>query len=112
MSTRESLKSPGELSRLRQEDWLKVKSDILKKRTASAVTTAEDTERSRSAPDRARYARHSARSAKKRGPAHLLLKVAALLLDRKSTRLNSSHVAISYAVFCLKKKNKRREKRR
>src|SRR5437660_6638838 len=28
-------------------------------------------------------------------------------LDRKSTRLNSSHVAISYAVFCLKKKTKR-----
>src|SRR5439155_25157631 len=28
-------------------------------------------------------------------------------LDRKSTRLNSSHVAISYAVFCLKKKNRR-----
>src|SRR5207253_9977611 len=28
------------------------------------------------------------------------------LLDRKSTRLNSSHVAISYAVFCLKKKKK------
>src|SRR5690606_41666566 len=27
-------------------------------------------------------------------------------LDRKSTRLNSSHVKISYAVFCLKKKNK------
>src|SRR5437870_10687374 len=26
------------------------------------------------------------------------------LIDRKSTRLNSSHVAISYAVFCLKKK--------
>src|SRR5690625_6519230 len=26
--------------------------------------------------------------------------------DRKSTRLNSSHVAISYAVFCLKKKSK------
>src|SRR5699024_11945990 len=25
--------------------------------------------------------------------------------DRKSTRLNSSHVSISYAVFCLKKKN-------
>ena len=25
--------------------------------------------------------------------------------DRKSTRLNSSHVVISYAVFCLKKKN-------
>src|SRR5437870_8947272 len=29
------------------------------------------------------------------------------IIDRKSTRLNSSHVAISYAVFCLKKKNNR-----
>src|SRR5256885_17245675 len=29
-----------------------------------------------------------------------------LSLDRKSTRLNSSHLVISYAVFCLKKKNK------
>src|SRR5207249_8078278 len=29
-------------------------------------------------------------------------------IDRKSTRLNSSHVSISYAVFCLKKKKKRR----
>src|SRR5690625_5650691 len=35
----------------------------------------------------------------------------ALIQDRKSTRLNSSHVAISYAVFCLKKKNNRRRKR-
>src|SRR5437660_5097791 len=31
--------------------------------------------------------------------------------DRKSTRLNSSHVAISYAVFCLKKKKKRNKQR-
>src|SRR5436309_5606104 len=29
-----------------------------------------------------------------------------VILDRKSTRLNSSHVKISYAVFCLKKKKK------
>src|SRR5688500_20350898 len=29
-------------------------------------------------------------------------------LDRKSTRLNSSHLVISYAVFCLKKKNRRK----
>src|SRR5437660_9814537 len=29
--------------------------------------------------------------------------------DRKSTRLNSSHVAISYAVFCLKKKKKQQK---
>src|SRR5690625_7125788 len=32
--------------------------------------------------------------------------------DRKSTRLNSSHVAISYAVFCLKKKKKKIKKNR
>src|SRR5438552_13538857 len=31
-------------------------------------------------------------------------------IDRKSTRLNSSHQIISYAVFCLKKKNKRRDR--
>src|SRR6266496_1467755 len=34
-----------------------------------------------------------------------------LLTDRKSTRLNSSHVENSYAVFCLKKKNSARLKR-
>src|SRR5699024_11566892 len=31
--------------------------------------------------------------------------------DRKSTRLNSSHVSISYAVFCLKKKNRKNTNR-
>src|SRR5437773_12401486 len=36
------------------------------------------------------------------------LKLAKLYADRKSTRLNSSHITISYAVFCLKKKNKRK----
>src|SRR5207249_5951967 len=30
--------------------------------------------------------------------------IATIVIDRKSTRLNSSHVSISYAVFCLKKK--------
>src|SRR5438067_10778929 len=30
--------------------------------------------------------------------------------DRKSTRLNSSHVSISYAVFCLKKKKKKKNR--
>src|SRR5690349_22786039 len=33
-----------------------------------------------------------------------------IVRDRKSTRLNSSHVEISYAVFCLKKKKKKKEK--
>src|SRR5207302_11062202 len=40
------------------------------------------------------------------GPQHAL-DLGYLLLDRKSTRLNSSHVKISYAVFCLKKKKKK-----
>src|SRR5207302_9147070 len=34
-----------------------------------------------------------------------------IFLDRKSTRLNSSHVKISYAVFCLKKKKKKKVKK-
>src|SRR5207302_8093187 len=33
--------------------------------------------------------------------------MAAELVDRKSTRLNASHVKISYAIFCLKKKKKK-----
>src|SRR5699024_11647130 len=33
-----------------------------------------------------------------------MLSMGAKAIDRKSTRLNSSHVSISYAVFCLKKK--------
>src|SRR5690349_22876640 len=32
------------------------------------------------------------------------------IADRKSTRLNSSHVEISYAVFCLKKKKKKKKR--
>src|SRR2546430_7255873 len=39
--------------------------------------------------------------------AHRREKGAAFKADRKSTRLNSSHSQISYAVFCLKKKKKR-----
>src|SRR5439155_25256987 len=38
-------------------------------------------------------------------PEYLIHEIFSSHLDRKSTRLNSSHVAISYAVFCLKKKN-------
>src|SRR5690242_21610884 len=42
--------------------------------------------------------------------AHLLVdgQLLHVVQDRKSTRLNSSHMSISYAVFCLKKKKKRR----
>src|SRR5258708_11488679 len=41
-----------------------------------------------------------------RGTSSLALASATLRIDRKSTRLNSSHQIISYAVFCLKKKKK------
>src|SRR5215475_5795203 len=44
-----------------------------------------------------------------RGPGQAALAVERLG-DRKSTRLNSSHVKISYAVFCLKKKKKKKKK--
>src|SRR3712207_7181856 len=37
------------------------------------------------------------------------VEAAAVAVDRKSTRLNSSHANISYAVFCLKKKKKKKQ---
>src|SRR2546427_3095787 len=40
----------------------------------------------------------------------ILMTTLCTLLDRKSTRLNSSHSQISYAVFCLKKKKKNKQK--
>ena len=38
--------------------------------------------------------------------------IAAVTRDRKSTRLNSSHQIISYAVFCLKKKKNKKKKKK
>src|SRR5437588_6236065 len=55
---------------------------LFRSRVASPVSTARDEHHSSSSPT---------------SDAHL---------DRKSTRLNSSHTVISYAVFCLKKKKK------
>src|SRR5215475_14715551 len=46
------------------------------------------------------------RCARQRSKLSTCLPLQGLPLDRKSTRLNSSHVKISYAVFCLKKKKK------
>src|SRR6266498_5654190 len=63
---------------------------------------------SRSARDFSRIALMT--SARGRGPGGRREKDAARIRaprDRKSTRLNSSHVRISYAVFCLKKKKKK-----
>src|SRR5699024_12178729 len=42
---------------------------------------------------------------KKKNLCGIYIYILFLSQDRKSTRLNSSHVSISYAVFCLKKKN-------
>src|SRR3712207_8588539 len=51
---------------------------------------------------------HPARSLPRRGqpvePTRLAARAVVVTADRKSTRLNSSHANISYAVFCLKKK--------
>src|SRR6267378_7601298 len=52
--------------------------------------------RPRPSPGRRSRRRRTGRSSRCRRP------------DRKSTRLNSSHVEISYAVFCLKKKKKKK----
>src|SRR5207253_3836986 len=55
--------------------------------------------------------RHARRGGDRRSePPHARVRRGAAL-DRKSTRLNSSHVAISYAVFCLKKKKPRPARR-
>src|SRR2546428_6135823 len=56
------------------------------------------------APRRARRAKNWGRSSEA-GARYATAQVVALT-DRKSTRLNSSHDQISYAVFCLKKKKK------
>src|SRR3989442_10485876 len=48
---------------------------------------------------------HSARDV----VAAVVYQVIVAIVDRKSTRLNSSHVRISYAVFCLKKKKKQNQ---
>src|SRR2546426_8814291 len=63
------------------------------RRGASAHTGARDRRRT------GRVNTRSSRSARRRGSPPRE--------DRKSTRLNSSHLVISYAVFCLKKKKKK-----
>src|SRR5205814_6069398 len=50
---------------------------------------------------------HAAGRAQRRAASRRARPGPASPIDRKSTRLNSSHLGISYAVFCLKKKNKK-----
>src|SRR2546427_6024088 len=67
--------------------------------------------RARGGPDAGRRARfchrQDARSPDRVAPAENGTQARAARADRKSTRLNSSHSQISYAVFCLKKKKKK-----
>src|SRR5205814_6678379 len=55
--------------------------------------------------DAANFLDHLGRIARKVAPQYLENTARMSQGDRKSTRLNSSHLGISYAVFCLKKKN-------
>src|SRR5258708_26316866 len=57
-----------------------------------------------STSDRWKVLEHKCRCIEGRGMAPLIVTQFAFDADRKSTRLNSSHQIISYAVFCLKKK--------
>src|SRR5207302_11273278 len=52
----------------------------------------------------ARHCRGGRQITRRRGGRRAIALVFGMVGDRKSTRLNSSHVKISYAVFCLKKK--------
>src|SRR2546426_5712296 len=54
-------------------------------------------------------AQHARQHLRPRSRRQCRLRAGASAADRKSTRLNSSHLVISYAVFCLKKKKKKQK---
>src|SRR3712207_6879442 len=83
----------GRRSEKLDPDQLQLGLEDLEQATA-AVEAAQETPAGQDTPRPARTRRRNLGTL----PAHLP--------DRKSTRLNSSHANISYAVFCLKKKNK------
>src|SRR5205807_8551130 len=58
-------------------------------------------------PQPEQFAEHLAHLGRGREIALASQRIARNVIDRKSTRLNSSHLVISYAVFCLKKKKKK-----
>src|SRR5437667_9292786 len=63
--------------------------------------------RQRGGPEPREPAARDARAARSLGRAGVQRRPRRVARDRKSTRLNSSHITISYAVFCLKKKKKK-----
>src|SRR5437868_13038959 len=74
--------------------------------TLFPYTTLFRSRRLEHGPDDLRAARGGIADAGRNATSHL---ADARRIDRKSTRLNSSHVSISYAVFCLKKKKKKKK---
>src|ERR1035438_10845753 len=74
--------------------------------TNSIIVNSPTTNSSNSTPSSSRpvLSRLHLKTEKARRKLHEFVLQAWPLLDRKSTRLNSSHLGISYAVFCLKKK--------
>src|SRR5438045_6567818 len=63
----------------------------------------------RSIADEIRISISPAEQARMKSVRQVSAKALNAYVDRKSTRLNSSHLGISYAVFCLKKKNKKKK---
>src|SRR5690349_23759692 len=84
--------------------WLPPRSTLFPYTTLfrSRARDTKDLRRHRRKPSEGCIPRQSVRDRAARDLPNLARVVA--LVDRKSTRLNSSHVEISYAVFCLKKK--------
>src|SRR5256885_11578077 len=72
---------------------------------------ARNPRRHRAAGGEGKAARHGLGGAERAhaGGVHRIRTARTEDLDRKSTRLNSSHLVISYAVFCLKKKKKKND---
>src|SRR3712207_6940406 len=70
------------------------------------IPTASDRDRSGLSPSGPSLFHNGDRRRRERTEAHRsTAKAVGIIRDRKSTRLNSSHANISYAVFCLKTKN-------
>src|SRR3712207_8901089 len=83
----------------RSEDGTVVGAAYTKEARREGVTLSEEDHRRYVRPDCLVVVEEPAATAESASP------VATYRTDRKSTRLNSSHANISYAVFCLKKKN-------
>src|SRR5690606_39951399 len=99
--------APSHLSTLSLHDALPICARHAFRRSRLAVRVLRQGDRG--SRERARAAARAALLRRRRDGAHAAVRHEAVDLrqqDRKSTRLNSSHVKISYAVFCLKKKNR------